>query len=310
MDRGERGQLPVRYGIRGVNSGCADLEEVGSCGGRANQVLGAVVLSRGTSARVPGQSETYRGSGTRVIKWSFIVAEIGDDEGILGNDFAMAHELTVRPCEGAVYLPDLSGTRKEHMGEHLPCTIRSVTEVRAVTEETLVVRAVGSATLAPHTVTQVRVIVPTPRARGTVMIEMGPGPLGLCPVRGVVEVEKDSSISLANTGTQPIHIEQNEVIAMAECVLAGPGTNPGNARDDRDEVNGLVERVAPHLTNEECQQLRAAMAARKHLFAPRDLRGISEGSPGPSVWCTWMTSWSLVPTLGRCWPGWRACWTD
>ena len=71
------------------------------------------------------------------------MAEIGDDEGILGNDFAMAHELTVRPCEGAVYLPDLAGTGKGHMGEHLPCTIRSVTEVRAVTEETLAVRAVG-----------------------------------------------------------------------------------------------------------------------------------------------------------------------
>ena len=36
--------------------------------------------------------------GTRAIKWNFIVAEIGDDEGILGNDFAMAHKLTVRPC--------------------------------------------------------------------------------------------------------------------------------------------------------------------------------------------------------------------
>ena len=107
------------------------------------------------------------------------MAEIGDDEGILGNDFAMAHELTVQPCEGAVYLPDLAGTGKEHMGERLPCTIRSVTEVRAVTEETLAVRAVGS-----HTATQVRVIVPTPRARGTVMIEPGP-PFGLCPVRGV-----------------------------------------------------------------------------------------------------------------------------
>ena len=52
-DRGERGQLPGRYGIQGVNSGCADLEEVGSCGRRANQVL-AAVFSRGTSARVPG----------------------------------------------------------------------------------------------------------------------------------------------------------------------------------------------------------------------------------------------------------------
>ena len=55
--------------------------------------------------------------GTRVIEWSFIVADIGDDEGILGNDFAMAHELVVRPCEGAVYLPDLAGTGKGHMGE-------------------------------------------------------------------------------------------------------------------------------------------------------------------------------------------------
>ena len=108
------------------------------------------------------------------------MAEIGDEEGILGNDFAMAHELMVRPCEGAVYLPDLAGKGKGHMGERLACTIRSVTEVRAVTEETLAFRAVGSATLAPHTITQVR--VPTPRGRGTVMIDPGVGPLGLCPV--------------------------------------------------------------------------------------------------------------------------------
>ena len=182
--------------------------------------------------------------GTWVIKWSFIVAEVGDDEGILGNDFAMAHKLTVRPCEGAVYLPDLSGTRKEHMGERLPCPICSVTEVRAVMEETLAFLAMRSETLTPDTVTQVRVIVPTPRARGMVMIEMGPGPLGLCPVRGVVEVEKYSSIWLANTGTQPIHIERNEVVAMAKCVMAGPGANLGNDRDDRDEVNGLVEPAA------------------------------------------------------------------
>ena len=112
--------------------------------------------------------------------------EIGDDEGIFGNDFA--HKLTVRPCEGAVYLPDLSRSRKEHMGQRLPCTIRSATEVRAITEETLAVRAVGPATLAPHTVTQVRVGVPTPGAGGIVKIEMGPGSLELCLVRGVVEV--------------------------------------------------------------------------------------------------------------------------
>ena len=50
-DQGERSQLPSRYGIRGVNPVCTDLEEVGSCG--AGQVLGAAVFSRGTSARVP-----------------------------------------------------------------------------------------------------------------------------------------------------------------------------------------------------------------------------------------------------------------
>ena len=61
-DRGERGQLPGRYGIRGVHSGCTDVEEMGSCGGRANQVLGVAVLSGRTSARVPGQSATYRDS--------------------------------------------------------------------------------------------------------------------------------------------------------------------------------------------------------------------------------------------------------
>ena len=179
----------------------------------------------------------------------------------------MAHELTVRPCKGALYLPDRSRMRKEHMGERLPCTIRLVTEVRAITEKTLAVRAVGPATLAPHTVTQVRVIVATPGARGTVTIEMGPGPLGLCPVRGVVEVEKDSSIWLANTGTQPVRIEPNEVVAMAGCIRAALGASPGNSQNDRDEVNRLVERAAPHLTDGECQQLRAAMAARNLLFA-------------------------------------------
>ena len=148
--------------------------------------------------------------GNRAIKWNFIVAEFGDDEGILGNDFAMANELTVRPCEGAVYLPNLSRAKEEPMGQRLPCTIRSVTEVRALTVETLAVRAVGPPTLAPHTITQVRVAVPTPRSDGKVMIVTGPGPLGLCLVRGVVEVEHDSRIWLANTGPQPIRIEEND----------------------------------------------------------------------------------------------------
>ena len=205
--------------------------------------------------------------GTRVVEWGFIVAEIGDDEGILGNDFAMAHELTVRPCEGAVYLPDHAETGRGHLGERLPCTVRVVTEVRTITEETLAVRAVGPATLAPHAITQVRVIVPTPWACGTVMVDRGPGPLGLCPVRGIVEVEQASNIWLANPGSQPIQLDGDEVVALAECVLAGPGASAGSDRDIGDEVNGLVERASPHLTREECRQLQMAMAARKHLFA-------------------------------------------
>ena len=147
---------------------------------------------------------------------------------------------------------DHAGTGRGHMGERLPCTIRVVTEVRAVTEETLAVRAVGPATLAPHTVSQVRVIVPTPRARGAVMVDQGPGPLGLCPVRGIVEVEQDSNIWLANTGSQPIQKDKDEVVALAECVLAEPGAIAGSDRDVGYEVNGLVERASPHLTSEEC----------------------------------------------------------
>ena len=47
---GERGQLPGRYGIRGVHPGGTHMEEMGPHGGRANQVLGAAVFGRRTSA--------------------------------------------------------------------------------------------------------------------------------------------------------------------------------------------------------------------------------------------------------------------
>ena len=53
--------------------------------------------------------------GTSVIEWDFIVAEIGEDEGILGNDFAMAQHLTVLPQDSAVYLPASSSAQKEDM---------------------------------------------------------------------------------------------------------------------------------------------------------------------------------------------------
>ena len=228
---------------------------------------GSLCSVEGRALECLGKARLTVTLGTRVVEWGFIVAEIGDDEGILGNDFAMAHELTVRPCEGAVYLPDHAETGRRHLGERLPCTVRVVTKVRTITEETLAVRAVGPATLAPHAITQVRVIVPTPWACGTVMVDRGPGPLGLCPVRGIVEVEQASNIWLANPGSQPIQLDGDEVVALAECVLAGPGASAGSDRDIGDEVNGLVERASPHLTREECRQLQMAMAARKHLFA-------------------------------------------
>ena len=97
---------------------------------------GRLCLVEGRALECLGSTRLTVTLETRAIKWNFIVAEIGDDEGILGNDLAMAHELTVWPCEGAVYLSNLSRAKEEHMGQRLLCTIRSVTEVWAITEET------------------------------------------------------------------------------------------------------------------------------------------------------------------------------
>ena len=134
----------------------------GHAEGELTRYWGQLCSVEGRALDCLGRTRLTETLGTRAIEWNVIVAEIGDDEGILGNDFAMAHELTVRPCDGAVYLPTLSKAKEEHMGQRLSCTIRSVSEVRAITEETLAVRALGPATLAPHTVTQVPVAIPTP----------------------------------------------------------------------------------------------------------------------------------------------------
>ena len=152
---------------------------MGSTEGRAGEVLGTTVLGRGRALECLGRIRLAVTLGTRVIKLDFIVAEIGEDEGILGNDFAMAQQLTVRPHESAVYLPASSSADKEDMGERLPCAVRSVAEDRAITEEVLAVRALRAMTLAPRTVSQVSVVIPTPRRGGTVMMEAVPGPLGL-----------------------------------------------------------------------------------------------------------------------------------
>ena len=69
--------------------------------GRAEDELtrywGRLCSVEGRALECLGRASLTVTLGTRVINWSFIVAEIEDDEGILGNDFAMAHELTVRP---------------------------------------------------------------------------------------------------------------------------------------------------------------------------------------------------------------------
>ena len=84
----------------------------------------------GASAQMPGTSEDGHNLGVQVIPWYFIVVEIGEDKGILGNDFSMAYRITVRPQEAAVYLSASSGGGRDDMGERL-----SIAEVRAITEE-------------------------------------------------------------------------------------------------------------------------------------------------------------------------------
>ena len=107
---------------------------------------------------LPGASNEWTENlGERLM--CVIVAEIGEDEGILGNDLAVTHRLTVHPHEGTISLPGASNEWTENLGERLMCVIRSITEVRAITEEALAVRATGQLTLAPMTVSQVGVAV-------------------------------------------------------------------------------------------------------------------------------------------------------
>ena len=56
--------------------------------------------------------------GTQEFEWEFIVADIGADEGILGNNFAMRHAIMVPP-HGVVYLPDAERQEQEVLGHQL-----------------------------------------------------------------------------------------------------------------------------------------------------------------------------------------------
>ena len=55
---------------------------------------------------------------------------------------------------------------------------------------------------------------PHPKAGREAMVEAGPGPLGLCLVRGVTKVVRESKIWVANVGSHPVEIEENQVVAM------------------------------------------------------------------------------------------------
>ena len=82
--------------------------------------LGRLCSVEGRALECIGRARLAVTLGTRTVLWDFIVTKIGEDMGILGNDFAMAHRLTVLPHERAVYLPAVPRSGKDDMGECLP----------------------------------------------------------------------------------------------------------------------------------------------------------------------------------------------
>ena len=140
--------------------------------------------------------------GTRAIDWDIIVAEIGEDEGILGNHFAVAHQLTVWPHEGAVYLSRVPTAVATELWERLTWFVHQIMEVRAITEETLAVRTTKRVTIAPMAMCQMSMNVPASTISGSVKLEPGPGPLVLYTVQGVTDVNQETKIWLANSGSQ------------------------------------------------------------------------------------------------------------
>ena len=137
--------------------------------------------------------------GTRVIEWDFIVAQIGEDEGILGNDFAMAQQLTVQPHGSAVYLPASSSTGFK----------------------VLEVRALRTMTLVPRTVSQVSVVIPFPKAGRDGDGGSRARSIGIVPgARG----DRDGT-GQSNLGSQP------QVTPNGESSDSDGGVRDGNTRD-------------------------------------------------------------------------------
>ena len=57
---------------------------------------GQLYSIKGRALDYLGQVRLTVNFGRQTVDWDFIVAEIGDHEEILGNNFAMAHKITVQ----------------------------------------------------------------------------------------------------------------------------------------------------------------------------------------------------------------------
>ena len=68
------------------------------------------------------------------------------------------------------------------------------------------------------------------------MLEEGSGPLGLCPMRGVAEVNKGTTICLAHSGPRPVEVALDQVVALTEWVSESEGME---LRDDSTEPDGV-----------------------------------------------------------------------
>ena len=87
------------------------------------------------------------------------------------------------------------------------------------------------------------------------MLEAGPGLLGLCPVRGITEINQETKGWLVNSGLRPIEVAEGQVVALAERVAEVGIPEHGDDKLDTNEVNGMVPQAAPHTTVEEQEQL-------------------------------------------------------
>ena len=76
------------------------------------------------------------------------------------------------------------------------------------------------------------------------MVEAGPSPLGLCPVRGVAEVDQDTKIWLAKLGSQPVEIEGEQDVAM----VGNGGNRSTNRRrqHEQGELDGTKRSSTSH----------------------------------------------------------------